>query len=169
MPRSARVDCLPVRLRGSVTPRAATHRLLVVARATLWRDDAEGGAWLTRVTRDGTLWPLAPPGTVGPRPWAAVALLAPGDLGRVGRGLRRALRSRRLAVPCREFLGWSLLYQRPGDAGIARVDRDDDATEVPAFYDSPLEVCDRLAFLAGRGIPCRPLALLVDDGGDVPR
>jgi len=136
------------------------HRLFVVGHAVLEPPADRHVAWLVRVTTDGTFLPkpaaLAPAG--GGR--IAAALLEPRDLPLVGRQLCEALTAP--PAPCRrrEFYGWSLLYQLAGDVGFGRIDRADGPGDLPAFYESPLEVADRQEHLARRGIPSRALALL---------
>jgi len=59
-----------------------------------------------------------------------------------------------------DIYGWSLLYQLPGMRGVALIDVHESFTDLPAFYESPLELLDRCSFLAARGIPTRPIALV---------
>lgn len=59
-----------------------------------------------------------------------------------------------------DIYGWSLLALLPGEEGRAVVDPHDTIPDLPAWYESPLEVADRAAFLASRGIRSRPLALV---------
>ncbi len=59
-----------------------------------------------------------------------------------------------------EIYGWALMYQLPGMVDRALIDPHDELDSLPAFYESPLELVDRSAFLASRGIPSRPIALL---------
>ncbi|MFM7206398.1 MAG: hypothetical protein ACKO4T_07010 [Planctomycetaceae bacterium] len=137
-----------------------TYRLLVVGHTVLAPGRDASDPWLVRVTHDGSFLPLPAPIAWPGACLEAAALLSPQDLPRVGSGLRRVLRLRRLPVSRCGFHGWSILYQLPGDVGVARVDPHDDLPHLPAFYESPLEAVDRLAFLAHRGIPSRALALL---------
>ena len=67
-----------------------------------------------------------------------------------------------------EIYGWSLLYQLPHMSGRAVIDSHDSFCELPAFFESPLELVDRSAFLTARGIPHRPLALLTQPEDFVP-
>jgi len=59
-----------------------------------------------------------------------------------------------------EIYGWALMYQLPGMLDAAAIDPHDEFDDLPAFYSSPLELVDRSAFLASKGIPNRPIALL---------
>lgn len=59
-----------------------------------------------------------------------------------------------------EIYGWALMYQLPGMLDAAAIDPHEEFDDLPAFYSSPLELVDRATFLAARGIPNRPIALL---------
>ena len=59
-----------------------------------------------------------------------------------------------------EIYGWSLMYQPPGFHGRAFVDRHEEFPELPACFELPLELLDRIAFLESRGIRTRPIALV---------
>jgi hypothetical protein len=59
-----------------------------------------------------------------------------------------------------EIYGWALMYQLPGMLDAAAIDPHDELDDLPAFYNSPLELVDRSAFLAAKGILNRPIALL---------
>jgi hypothetical protein len=59
-----------------------------------------------------------------------------------------------------EIYGWALMYQLPGMLDTAAIDPHEEFDDLPAYYRSPLELVDRAAFLAARGIPNRPIALL---------
>ena len=59
-----------------------------------------------------------------------------------------------------EIYGWALMYQMQGMIDRAVIDAHDEFDDLPAYYESPLELVDRSAFLAARGIPSRPIALL---------
>ncbi len=61
---------------------------------------------------------------------------------------------------CPEMYGWALMYQLPGMRGTAVIDPHDQFDDLPAFFESALELIDRSTFLTGRGIPNRPIALL---------
>jgi hypothetical protein len=58
-----------------------------------------------------------------------------------------------------EIYGWALMYQLPGMLDTAAIDPHEEFDDLPAYYRSPLELVDRAAFLAARGIPNRPIAL----------
>jgi len=59
-----------------------------------------------------------------------------------------------------EIYGWALMYQLPGMLDAAAIDPHEAFDDLPAFYSSPLELVDRSAFLAAKGIANRPIALL---------
>ena len=59
-----------------------------------------------------------------------------------------------------EIYGWALMYQLPGMIDAAAIDPHDELDDLPAYYSSPLELVDRASFLAAKGIPNRPIALL---------
>ena len=79
------------------------------------------------------------------------------------RGLRRGA-----AI---EMYGWALMYQLPGTDHRAWVDAHEDHDDLPAYFESPLELLDRAAFLATRGVRTRPIALITrpDDFLDTPQ
>ena len=52
------------------------------------------------------------------------------------------------------------MYQLPGMRGTAAIDPHDRFDDLPALFESPLELIDRSVFLAARGIPNRPIAIL---------
>jgi hypothetical protein len=144
------------------------YRPLVVGPAVRIRRG--GGPWLVRVSTDGRLLPRAwrPAGLrsclrrlelAGILHRVAAALVAPQDLA--GPPPRLVPDDRR---PRAEFYGWSLLYQLPGMRGLAAVDPHERFADLPAFFESPHELVDRSEFLASRGIPCRPLALITQPG-----
>lgn len=166
MPHRPAIACLPARLRTPPRDRDGDrYRLLVVGEAILCRGDA-AGPWFTRVTDDGLLLPLPPPLDRPLMTRPAAALLEPRDLPGVGRSLRRALRRPAVRDADPTFHGWALLYQLPGDRGVGRVDPHDASPNLPAFYESPLELADRQTFLARRGVPSRALALLAYEADD---
>ena len=72
--------------------------------------------------------------------------LDPLDLATGGQPLLAAVRGGPHAIARPEFYGWSLLYQLPGDGDLARVDPHESLADLPAFYESPLELADRQAF-----------------------
>jgi hypothetical protein len=137
-------------------------RLLVIGPAVLVQP--EPGPWWVTVAGGRGLRPVAAglrAGAVGLQSAVrvAAALLDPLDLATGGPELLTALHPPRPAAAGTEFYGWSLLYRLPGD-DAARVDPDDHFPELPAFYESPLELADRQEFLGRRGVPTRVLALL---------
>jgi hypothetical protein len=102
-----------------------------------------------------------------------VALAMPTDRSRAS--LRQLAGPRRRR--CIDIFGWAIMIQRPGMTGTASVDSHEYLPGLPAFYECPLELIDRSEFLMARGIPHRPLAVVVrpedveDDGclGRLPR
>jgi hypothetical protein len=170
--------------RGRAAP-TETYRPLVIGCVRLIRSAEAGGEWLVRVLRTGWIWPaawsvggpagcstqrrstteLSDYGSVRPhlKPAGerlALGLLCGADLRPLGQGRP----SMQLQYCDADMYGWSLLYQpkRLGGpaGGLAAVDAHPDIPELPAFYESPLELCDRLDFLDRSGIPARPLALV---------
>jgi hypothetical protein len=155
---------------GSNTPQRR-YRLLVVGPALLHRPHGDPGPWRVRVSTDASFLPVAPATSRGlARRIAdlrrtghvrlAAAILDPRDLPLVGPSLREALRPRAAAARRREFYGWSLLYRLPFERGEALVDPDERHPDLPAAYESPLEIADRQAFLASRGVASRAIALV---------
>lgn len=69
-----------------------------------------------------------------------------------------------------EMYGWALMYQLPGSDHRAWVDPHEDHDDLPAYFESPLELLDRATFLATRGVRSRPIALITrpDDFVDSP-
>jgi hypothetical protein len=144
------------------------YRPLVVGPALMIRRG--DGGWLVRVSTDGRLLPRAwRPASLRPclrrlesagvTHRVAAALVAPQDL--VGPPPQLVPDDRR---PQAEFYGWSLMVQLHGMRGLAAVDPHERFAALPAFYESPHELVDRSEFLAARGIPCRPLALITQPG-----
>jgi len=138
--------------------------------------------WQVDVSDDGRLLPLAPrlPADIqqvlefrralGMVCRVAVSLLVPTDMppplvGELFEPGPQAKNRSRLPV---EIYGWSLLYQLPHMRGRGVIDSHDRFCDLPAFYESPLELVDRSAFLTARGIPHRPLALLTQPEDFVP-
>jgi hypothetical protein len=52
------------------------------------------------------------------------------------------------------------MVQPPGVRGRAYVDRDDANPDLPACFELPLELVDRIAYLESRGLQTRPIALI---------
>lgn len=146
-----------------------TYNPLAIGAAVILRPRSAGGRWLVRVSMDGRLQPRGPrslPAAItraqglvasGIMARVAVALLAPEDVALPHVPRTRDAAFGRLRHDC---YGWSLLYQLPGMRGMAWIDSHERFAELPAFYESPLEYLDRAAFLAQRGVPSRPLALV---------
>lgn len=167
---------LPLRLipaRGD-SPR---YRPLAIGLARI-RRSTTSGPWWVQVSLDGCLRPVwhdepSESDTFEMRCRAAITLLTPEDIQS-----RRPHRDRRRSGRCsgltrfrgRDIYGWCLMYQPPGLHGVAMVDAHESFDELPAYYELPLELLDRMEFLARRGIPSRPLALLAEpDDFERPR
>jgi hypothetical protein len=147
-------------------PPRRVYRPLVVGPVLLRRDGPQG-CWSVRVSGDGRLLPSLRGGmavltrrmrlcrAAGIVHRVAAALVAPQDM---------SLESPRLIAsveqPRSEFYGWSLMTQFPGMSTLALVDPHERFADLPAFYESPLELIDRSTFLAGKGIASRPIALI---------
>lgn len=148
------------------------YRLLVVGPAILERPAGTVGPWRVCVTTDGTFLPRTPASPVAVearlrrlhRAGGAVrlgaAILEPRDLLRVAGQFDAALRGPPTPVRRHEFYGWALLYQLSGHRGIGIVDPQDDLPDLPACFESPLELADRQEFLGRRGIPTRAIAVV---------
>jgi hypothetical protein len=141
--------------------RRTRYRPLVIGPAWLGRRTLDG-RWLVPVSTDGRLRPLAarPRRHDGCRALLTWALLTPED---ADLGLRWRRRSRDRSGRRRhdgELLGWCLLYQPRGIHGWALVDAGPPESGLPATFELPGELFDRVAFLAARGIRSRPLALV---------
>ena len=153
-----------------VASRRRLYRPLIMGPALLERT-APGGRWRVRVTRDARLLPVFPAefASLGRRiAWLrslgavhriAAALVVPQDLA--GPPVRMEAADHRLRS---EFYGWALMYRLPGSRSSGLIDSNELVPELPAFYESPLELLDRSDFLAARGIPSRPLALVTQPG-----
>lgn len=142
------------------------YRPLVVG-PVLMRRPGRRVPWLVRVSADGRLAPRLPSeaGRLERQVWrlrmsgalhrVAAALVAPQDL--VGPPPRLLPDDRR---PASEFYGWAIMYQLPGMRTLAALDPHERHADLPAFYESPSELIDRTEYLAARGIPSRPIALI---------
>lgn len=144
-------------------------RPLVVGPAVLVRPCDGRGPWQVPVTADGRLRPVAPASRTalahdvarlvrcGHRVRVTAALVSPVDAVDGHDDLPHPSRS-----PTRtDFYGWSLLYQFPDMHDVALVDPHEQFVDLPAMYESPLELVDRAEFLAGKGIASRPLVVVV--------
>lgn len=144
-------------------------RPLVVGTAVLVRTCDSRGPWQVPVTADGRLRPVAPASRralahdiarlarCGHRVRVTAALVSPVDAIDGHDEMPGASRS-----PIRtDFYGWSLLYQFPDMHDVALVDPHDQFVDLPAMYESPLELVDRAEFLASKGIASRPLVIVV--------
>jgi hypothetical protein len=138
-----------------------------------------GAAWTIDVSEDGRLLPHAPRSAgqfhrivglhraLGRTCRVGAALATPAELAAPADRPVVPVRSPRAAAlddasgrrrP--EIYGWSLMYQLPGMRGTATIDPHEQFDDLPAFFESPLELIDRSTFLAARGIANRPIALL---------
>jgi hypothetical protein len=147
-------------------PARRVYRPLVVGPVLLRRNRPHGG-WSVRVSGDGRLLPesnadiatltrrLRLCRAAGIVHRVGAALVAPQDMGLVSARLIA-----RDDQPRSEFYGWSLMVQFPGMTSLAVVDPHERFADLPACYESPLELIDRSTFLAGKGIASRPIALI---------
>lgn len=174
MPRRPTLLRLPATLLPAVGGRSfARHRLLVVGAAVIARPRESTGPWQVPVSTDGRFEPVAPTSrrgmrahlrrlrAAGCRVRIAAEILEPHDLPQVAPLLRDMLR-KRPPLRRREFYGWALLYQLPGQVGIGLVDPHEEHPELPAFYESACELADRQEYLLHRGIPARALAIMTE-------
>ncbi|RLS31679.1 MAG: hypothetical protein DWH79_09400 [Planctomycetota bacterium] len=176
-----------VRLVGSNSPpdRAShpRYRPLIIGAAILFKPLEEPRApWLVDLSEDDRFRPDAPATATDIQrvvSWkrlqgclcrVAAALVSSSDIqSRGGRADRRCGPAYRLVDRSRlpsgqafssEIYGWSLMVQLPGMHDRAMIDPHEVFADLPAYYDSPLELLDRGAYLTSRGIPNRPIALL---------
>jgi len=151
------------------SPQGGRHRTryrpLVIGPAWLGRRTLDG-RWLVPVSTDGRLRPLAarprrPDGCRGVLTWA---LLTPED---ADHGLRWRRRPPGVSARRRhdgDLFGWCLLYQPRGIHNWALVDAGPPESGLPAVFELPGELFDRVEFLRARGIRSRPLALVQGRG-----
>lgn len=149
-----------------------TFRPLVLGPAVLHRRRSDE-RWRVDVSRDGRLLPLAATGPhdlqaeilttrrSGRLCRVAAALMGPEDTLHAGIMSPRRRERPDKRRPRMASYGWALLYQPPGIAGLAFVDRHEQFADLPACFELPLELLDRAAFLADRGFRTRPLAVVV--------
>jgi hypothetical protein len=152
------------------TPRPRCYRPLLVGPAILHRPVAGMEPWTVDVSDDGRLLPLAPRSRPalrlevarlrgrGRHCRVATALVCPGDVPSIT--ATAAPEPQSTPELRSEFYGWSLMVQPPGVRGHAFVDRDDENPDLPACFELPLELLDRIAFLESRGCRTRPIALI---------
>lgn len=153
-----------------VRSRLGLYAPLVLGQAILHGPDARSHRWRVHVSADGRLMPL------GPRSAAAVAgrlrsLRAINAICRVGEAMLSTLdftedlcllHPEPEADKSIECYGWSLLYQSQS-AGVGLIDAHEEFTELPAFYESALELLDRAAFLDSKGVRSRAVAIVADE------
>ena len=167
----ARVRLVPAAAAAGTPGRSRRrYRPLVVGPAILRRPADATGPWIVDVSADGTLLPLAAPCSralrvavarhraAGLRCRIATALACPADVSRLaaGGGAATAVAGEAWS----EIYGWAILHQPPGLVGRAFVDADAALPDLPACFELPLELLDRMAFLEARGIRTRPLAVI---------
>jgi hypothetical protein len=148
-------------------PRQRIFRPLVIRPAILFRPASAEGPW--RVDVEGDLFLPACPTTeegisevvrlhevLGRTCRIAAALAMPAD-GRAS-SLRwfPGIHRRRI-----DIYGWAIMMQPAGTTGFGVVDRHEEIDGLPALYECPLQLLDRSEFLTARGIPHRPLAVVV--------
>lgn len=164
---------------GRTTPptKGPLYRPLIAGPAILRRVD-RSGKWLVTVSTDGLLRPLLPGGPAAVQRFVAcqrrsgvrcrigLALVSPDDLLHAAADdrcnandglLQSRVPRRRLRM---EIYGWSLMIQLAGMHGVASIDANDTIDDLPAFYESPLELVDRANHLAAREILSRPIAIV---------
>lgn len=151
--------------------RARTFLPILLGPAILSRRRAED-RWRVEVSRDGRLLPSAATCAAGLQAEilarrrsgrlcrVAAALMSPEDTPHVGITVSPSRPRLERPQPRLVSYGWALLYQPPGIAGLAFVDRHEQFAELPACFELPLELLDRAAFLASRGFRTRPLAVV---------
>lgn len=188
MPRRPESDPAPLHearfrlLGGDPSPR----RTIVIGPAILLQSGDLRGPWTLSVAAVGSLEPIAPrcprrlSRTVsrfarhGVRCRLASAIAIPVDFTRQGwahgplPGEGRFTGRSEGIVPCRSagprmIYGWSLAYRFPDSNGPALVDPHEDVPDLPAFYESAVELIDRAFHLEARGIETRPIAILVHE------
>lgn len=142
-----------------------SRRSIVLGPAILVRPEAGRGPWTVSISEDIPLESLACRG-VHYRMAAAIAV--PADFRRRrfpvgGRCARAGSHGDGRPYLHRTIYGWALAYRFPDSTGPALVDPDDDVPDLPAFYESPAELIDRVTYLEARGIETRPIALLVHE------
>jgi len=141
------------------------YRPLVIGPAWLGRRTLDG-RWLVPVSADGRLRPLAarPRRQDGCRGLLTWALLTPEDANLDLRWRQRLRHGSGRRRHDGELLGWCLLYQPREIHGWALVDAGPPESPLPAIFELPGELFDRVEFLAARGIRSRPLALVRGPG-----
>lgn len=150
------------------------YRALVIGTAILHRPAGSRGRWTVDLADGVDCLPHSPRRAAGLRRILnlhtslgktvriGAALVTPSDAA--GDRIHPATRHSRPAQSCQDaavdIYGYSLMYQLPGMEGVAAVDPHEFFDDMPAWFDSPLELLDRAEFLAARGIPHRPLAIV---------
>lgn len=152
--------------------RRRTLRPLVLGPAILHRQANTQGPWRIDLADDQAIIPHVPECPYGLRrvialhealgrtTRVALALASPRDAcGRRQRaGGGQALGTTSPTVP--EIYGWSIMYRLPHQRFEAFIDPHEDHADLPAFYENPLELLDRTAFLTAKQIRHRVLALV---------
>jgi hypothetical protein len=158
----------------SVLPRV--YRPLTVGPAILERARGAGGPWRVQLAKGHPLLPLSPCSTRalsthllqlhgrGVVTRLAAAIVTPNDVARRGGDLAGVLRhrGRRAAGSTFESYGWALMYRLDTTGPYGLVDPHDEHPELPACYESPQELVDRVEFLAAKGVATRPLAIITE-------
>jgi len=152
-----------------------TYRALVVGTAILHRPAGSRGRWTVDLAAGLDCLPHSPRTAAGLRrilnlhtslgktARIGAALVTPSDavadrVWPMTTGDRRP--SHRHSDAAVDIYGYSLMYKLPGMEGFAAVDPHEFFDDMPAWFESPLELLDRAEFLAARGIPHRPLAIV---------
>lgn len=160
---SAHIQQARFRLFGS--GQRLSRRSIVLGPAILVRPDAGRGPWTVSISEDIPLDSLA---RRGEHHRMAAAIAVPADFRRrrfavAGRPATAGSHGGGRPNIHRTIYGWALAYRFPDSTGPALVDPDDDVPDLPAFYESPAELIDRVTYLEARGIETRPIALLVHE------
>lgn len=175
---SAHIQHARFRLLGS--GQRLSRRSIVLGPAILVRPDAGRGPWTLSILEDSPLEPVAHrcqdrlSRTIcgfarrGLHHRMAAAIAVPADFRRrrfavAGRPATAGPHGGDRPNIHRTIYGWALAYRFPDSTGPALVDPDDDVPDLPAFYESPAELIDRVIHLEARGIETRPIALLVHE------
>jgi len=178
MTRSAVFSALRMRLVPERIPpgesrlagrRCGAYRPLAIGAAIAVRPASAGGRWVMATTGDGLLRPRRPRSlpaagdrvhdllATGRPARVVVALLTPEDLRAPPADGEPAADLDGLRC---DGYGWSLLYQPPGSPLIGLIEPHPDLQYLPSFFGSPLDLLERSDWLARRGIPSRPIALV---------
>lgn len=138
------------------------YRPIVVGPAILEQLPELKLKWKVDLVDETTLRPRQPGRVIrqrAARRRLGLALIVPEDLPSAAGSPERppVLRP---GAPRAEMYGWSLAYRLPDGPRWATIDPHEEFDDLPAYYESPLELLDRATFLRERGIRSRPFALI---------